>query len=63
MWQKREAAVNAFELVSGNLEIVAAIELNKFNASGLDAAFVDLVESVDVVADHVSVCGALSGLN
>lgn len=54
MRQKGETAINASELVSGDFKVVAAFKLNKFDASGLDSAFVDLVESVEFVADHES---------
>ena len=52
MWQKREAAVNAFEPVGSNSEVVAALKFNELNASGLNPAFVDSVKGVDFAADH-----------
>lgn len=52
MGQKGRAAINAFEPVNGDLDVVAALELNKLNAGSFDAAFFDLVEGVDFVADH-----------
>ena len=57
-----EESFGTLELVTSDRDVLAAFKLDELNAVGFNAAFVDFVEGVMLVADHWLRNGAVSRL-
>ena len=57
-----EESFGTLELVTSDRDVLAAFKLDELNAVGFNAAFVDFVKGVMLVADHLLRNGGLSPL-